>query len=132
MGSVHFSSKTDDWATPDGFADKYGKFDLDPCASAENAKAPRYFTREQDGIAQEWTGRVWMNPPYGREIGKWVKNAAECGCEVVCLLPAHTDTRWFHDYCLPYGKIEFLKGRLKFGGSKNAAPFPSMVVIFNA
>lgn len=76
-----------------------------------------------------------MNPPYGREIGKWVEKAleesrkeAEC---VVCLLPARTDTKWFHDFCLPFAKsITFLKGRLKFGEATNSAPFPSMVVIF--
>jgi site-specific DNA-methyltransferase (adenine-specific) len=132
VNSVHFSSATDEWATPAEIVAKYGIFDLDPCATSENAKAPRYFTREQDGLKQVWTGRVWMNPPYGREIGKWVKKASECGCEVICLLPARTDTRWFHDYCLPFGKIEFLRGRIKFGNSPHPAPFPSMIVIFNA
>lgn len=131
MDNVHFSSKTDEWATPLDVVQEYGEFDLDPCATPENTKAPRYFTREQDGLAQEWTGRVWMNPPYGREIGKWVAKAATCGTEVVCLLPARTDTAWFHDYCAKSGEVWFRRGRIKFGGSKHPAPFPSMVVIFN-
>lgn len=71
-----------------------------------------------------------MNPPYGREIGKWVKKAAESNATVVCLLPARTDTKWFHEYILGKAEIRFVKGRLKFGDGKNSAPFPSMVVIF--
>lgn len=136
MTNIHFSSKTVEWATPPGFAEKYGPFDLDPAATAENAKAPKFFTKAEDGLAQDWgSGRVWLNPPYGRGItGLWVKKAYEAslkGATVVCLLPARTDTKWFHDYVLPYGKIKFLKGRLKFGGGKDSAPFPSMVVTFN-
>lgn len=130
MDKVLFSSKSDDWATPEGFSKKYGSFDLDPCADATNTQAPLYFDKSQDGLKQKWFGRVWMNPPYGRDIANWIEKAATCGCEVVCLLPARTCTRWFHEWCLPYGEIEFIKGRLKFGGSKNAAPFPSMVVVF--
>lgn len=77
-----------------------------------------------------WAGVCWMNPPYGREIGKWVRRAFEYSGVCVCLLPARTDTAWFHDYCTK-GSVEFLRGRLKFGGAKNAAPFPSMVVVFS-
>lgn len=73
--NVHFSSQTDNWATPPGFAERYGPFDLDPAADASNARAPAFYTREQDGLAQPWHGRVWLNPPYGREIGKWVAKA---------------------------------------------------------
>lgn len=130
-----FTSNTDLWATPQEFFNKYHAvhdFNLDVCAAKENAKCTTYFTIEQDGLSQEWTGVCWMNPPYGKEIGKWVKKAYEeslKGAKVVCLLPARTDTKWFHDYCTK-GKIEFIKGRLKFGGSKNSAPFPSMVVVF--
>lgn len=130
MDKIHFSSASDDWSTPQHIVDQYGNFDLDPCASSKNAKAPRYFTKEDDGLSKEWFGRVWMNPPYGREIGKWVKKAYGSGCECVCLLPARTDTKWFHDYCTE-GRIVFLRGRIKFNGHKNAAPFPSMIVIFN-
>lgn len=133
---VHFSSKTDEWATPLGFADKYGPFDLDPAATAENARAPKFFTKAECGLTRPWgEGRVWLNPPYGRVIGLWVKKAVEAsreGATVVCLLPARTDTRWWHDWVIPYGKIEFLRGRLKFGGCKNSAPFPSCVVTFAA
>ncbi len=134
--SVHFSSKSDDWATPQdlfNILDAKYHFDLDVCASAENAKCPVYFTKEQDGLKQEWEGVCWMNPPYGREIGKWIKKAYESaigGAIVVCLLPARTDTAWWHDYAMK-GSITFLRGRLKFGGHKNSAPFPSAIVVFD-
>jgi phage N-6-adenine-methyltransferase len=135
MNNIHFSSKTDMWATPQAFFDKYNeiyKFDIDVCAIAENAKCQKYFTPEENGLSQEWTGNCWMNPPYGREIKKWVKKAYESsldGATVVCLLPARTDTAWWHDYCIN-GKIEFIRGRLKFGNAKTSAPFPSAVVTF--
>jgi phage N-6-adenine-methyltransferase len=109
------------------------QFDLDPCASAENAKCERYFTRAEDGLKQEWTGRVFMNPPYGREIAKWVAKAweaAQATAElVVCLVPARVDTRWWHTYAAR-GEVEFLPGRLRFGGATSGAPFPSAVVVF--
>ena len=133
---VHFSSKKNDWETPQDFFDKYDKmygFELDVCASEYNKKCDNYFDIEQDGLEQNWGEKIcWMNPPYGREIGKWVKKAFEeskKGATVVCLLPSRTDTRWFHDYCIN-GDIEFIRGRLKFVGAKNAAPFPSMIVVF--
>jgi phage N-6-adenine-methyltransferase len=135
MNNIHFSSKTDMWATPQAFFDKYNeiyKFDIDVCAIAENAKCQKYFTPKENGLSQEWTGNCWMNPPYGREIKKWVKKAYESsldGATVVCLLPARTDTAWWHDYCIN-GKIEFIRGRLKFGNAKTSAPFPSAVVTF--
>lgn len=132
-----FSSKTDMWATPQDFFDKLNKefhFTLDACTTPENAKCERFFTKEQDGLAQPWNGIVWCNPPYGREISKWVKRALESsknGSIVVMLLPARTDTSWFHEYIYNKAKeIRFIRGRLKFGGSKNSAPFPSMVVVF--
>lgn len=112
--------------------DREFHFELDVCATPENAKCRRFYTKEQDGLAQPWTGRVWCNPPYGREIGKWVKKAFEtaAGGFAVMLLPARTDTRWFHDYIYGKAEVRFIRGRLKFGDSKNSAPFPSMVVIF--
>lgn len=132
-----FSSKTDLWATPQEFFDVLNEefdFTLDACAVAENAKCPAYITPEEDGLARPWTGRVWCNPPYGRAIGKWVRKArisVAAGAEVVVmLLPARTDTLWFHDYIYGKAEIRFIKGRLKFGGSKNSAPFPSMVCVF--
>lgn len=132
---VHYSSKTDLWATPQDFFDKYDaiyNFELDVCAVKENAKCGKYFTPEQDGLKQEWSGICWMNPPYGRGIGKWMRKAYESsgnGTIVVCLVPARTDTRWWHDYAMK-GQIEFIKGRLKFGDAKTNAPFPSAVVTF--
>ena len=137
MSNVHFSSKSDNWATPDDFFDmiveKYGPFDVDVCASPDNAKCSVYYTKEQDGLKQMWSGKCWMNPPYGREIGKWVEKAALSKAKVVALLPARTDTKWFHKYIYKKESVEiqFLMGRLKFGNASNSAPFPSMLVIFN-
>lgn len=133
-----FTSKTDLWETPqelfDKMNDEFG-FETDVCAIQENAKCKNFYTPEENGLLQDWRGCCWMNPPYGRKIGDWVQKAYESSVNnkatVVCLLPARTDTKWFHDYCVK-GEIRFLKGRLKFGGSKNSAPFPSMLVIFNA
>ena len=133
--SVHFSPATDLWATPQAFFDELNKefgFELDVCALPENAKCEKYYTPEIDGLKQQWRGICWMNPPYGREIGAWMKKAYESsleGATVVCLVPARTDTRWFHDFAMR-GEIRFIKGRLKFGDSKNSAPFPSAVVVF--
>lgn len=136
--AVMFSSATDEWATPQDFFDQLNQefhFTLDPCATHESAKCARYFTEEDNGLAQDWAREVvFMNPPYGRVLGQWVKKAFEesiKGATVVCLLPARTDTKWFHDYIYNRSEIRFIKGRLKFGDSKNSAPFPSMVVIFN-
>jgi site-specific DNA-methyltransferase (adenine-specific) len=133
-----FTSNTDEWYTPIDFynqLDKEFHFNLDPCATDENHKCDKYFTKEVDGLSQKWGGyRVFCNPPYGRTIGKWVKKAYEESKEektlVVMLIPARTDTKWFHDYIYGKAEIRFIKGRLKFGGCNNSAPFPSMVVIF--
>ena len=132
---VHFSSETDEWPTPQDFFDRLNEefgFELDVCATPENAKCPHYFTKRENGLLQKWTGVCWMNPPYGREIGQWVKKAYESaldGATVVCLLPARTDTSWWHDYCMK-GEIRFVRGRLKFGNASENAPFPSAVVVF--
>ena len=135
---VMFSSKTDLWETPQDLFDKLNKnfnFTLDVCATKENAKCKKYYTKEQDGLIKKWKGVCWCNPPYGREISKWVQKAstsARKGATVVMLLPARTDTRWFHDYIYKKEnvKIKFIRGRLKFGNAKNSAPFPSMLVLF--
>lgn len=132
---VYASSATCEWETPQEFFDRLNAryhFELDVCATTENAKCERYFTKEQNGLKQEWTGCCWMNPPYGKEIGDWMRKAYESmleGATVVCLVPARTDTAWWHDYAMK-GKITFIRGRLKFGGQKNSAPFPSAVVVF--
>lgn len=134
--AVFYSSKTDMWATPQDFFDALDAefhFTLDACAVKENAKCAAYYTPEQNGLDQPWTGQVWCNPPYGRNVGQWVKKAhdtASGGGFVVMLLPARTDTRWFHDYIYGKTEVRFIKGRLKFGSCQNSAPFPSMVVIF--
>lgn len=133
-----FSSSTDLWATPQDFFNRLNAefdFDIDVCASPDNAKCDTYFTKEQDGLSQSWGGvTCWCNPPYGREVGKWVQKAyissKNEGSTVVMLLPARTDTKWFHEYIYNQSEIRFIKGRLKFGGSANSAPFPSMVVVF--
>lgn len=135
MNDVHYSSKTVIWETPQPFFDvlnaEFG-FQLDVCALLENAKCERFFSPEQDGLVQKWDGVCFCNPPYGREISKWIKKAYESsltGSIVVCLIPSRTDTRWFHDYVLPFAEIRFIPSRLYFSG-KGRAPFPSAVVIF--
>lgn len=134
--------KTDQWETPKDFFDELNKefnFTLDPCADDKNKKCNKYFTKEQNGLKQTWKNEVvFCNPPYGREIKEWVKKSyiesfnPQNNCVVVMLIPARTDTKYFHEYIYkkPNVEIRFLKGRLKFGNSKNSAPFPSMVVIF--
>lgn len=132
-----FSSKTDDHATPQDFFNKLDEefhFTLDPCATRINKKCKSYFSVKEDGLKQAWNGNVvFMNPPYGREISKWMKKAYDewsiFGVTVVCLVPARTDTRWWHDYSMK-GEVRLIKGRLKFGDAKNSAPFPSAIVIF--
>lgn len=130
-----FTSKTPEWETPQDFFDRLNKefsFTLDVCATKENAKCKKYFTLEQNGLNQRWEGICWMNPPYGREIGKWMRKAYEeslKGSSIICLVPARTDTRWWHDYAMK-GSIRFIKGRLKFGSAKTNAPFPSAIIIF--
>ena len=133
-----FSSKSCMWETPQDFFDKLNDefhFSLDVCATPENAKCSNFFTEKVDGLKQNWGGQgtIWCNPPYGRDVSKWVKKAYELSQEggtAVMLLPARTDSRWFHEYIYNKAEVRFVKGRLKFGGSKNSAPFPSMVVIF--
>jgi phage N-6-adenine-methyltransferase len=133
--AIMFSSNTDMWATPQDFFDKINlefELDLDVCALPENAKCEKFFSPVQDGLKQEWVGNCWMNPPYGKEIGKWVKKAYESKSLVVALLPARTDTKWFHEFIYGQAEIRFIKGMLKFGGSSNSAPFPSMLVIWRS
>jgi len=134
-----FSSKSNEWATPQDFFDKLNQefhFTLDPCCTHENAKCKKHFTLSENGLIQDWRGEsVFCNPPYGRQTKEWVKKAYEESQKenttVVMLLPCRPDVSYFHDYILPYAEIRFVRGRLKFGGSKNSAPFPSMVVTFN-
>jgi len=133
-----FKSSKFDYATPQEIFDKLNEefhFTLDPCASPENAKCKQYFTIKEDGLKQDWFGNVFMNPPYGRQIKNWIAKAYyECKVErhcniVVCLIPARTDTQWWHEFCMDADEIRFIKGRIKFDG-KNSAPFPSCLVIF--
>lgn len=138
MKRVLFSSQSELWETPQQFFDQLNcefHFGLDACAVPENAKCNNYFSPEEDGLSQKWVGygTVWCNPPYGRDIGKWVQKAYETakgGETVVMLLPARTDTKWFHEFIYGKAEIRFVRGRLKFGGSKNNAPFPSMITVF--
>lgn len=133
-----FSSNTDDWATPQDFFDKLDEefhFDLDPCASDENHKCALYFTKQDDGLSKNWGGHtVYCNPPYGKQIGKWVEKAysesKKNDTTVVMLIPARTDTGWFHDYIYGKAEVRFIRSRIRFSGAKWNAPFPSMVVVF--
>lgn len=136
---VHFSSASVEWSTPQELFDQLNQefqFTLDPCASDQNHKCDKWYTAEQNGLKQQWDGeRIFCNPPYGRSVSHWVK---KCFNEVyngkchlaVMLLPARTDTKWFHDYIYHKSEIRFLRGRIRFGNMNQNAPFPSMVVIF--
>ena len=137
---VLFSKKSDEWATPQWLFDELTKtygFTLDPASTDENAKCSKHFTLEDDGLSKDWQGeRVFINPPYSKCFD-WVKKAHEEGqkynTKVAMLLPARTDTKWFHQFCMDkkvVSEICFIKGRLKFGEQTNSAPFPSMIVIF--
>ena len=134
--AVHFSSGNDVWATPLPLfrqLDEEFHFTLDVCAHKENAKCERFFSRVDNGLVQAWGREMcWMNPPYGDEIGNWMKKAylaRQDGATVVCLVPSRTDTEWWHEYAM-HGEIRFIRGRLKFGGAKDSAPFPSAIVVF--
>lgn len=142
MGKINsswYTSDSEEWATPQHVFEELNRefnFTLDVCASNTNYKVAQYFTKDVDGLAQDWNGVCWMNPPYGRTIGFWMKKALEAsrrGSTVVCLVPARTDTAWWHDYAM-HGEFRLLRGRLKFvkpdGSVKDSAPFPSAVVIF--
>lgn len=136
---AHFSSATPEWRTPPHvFAElnREFRFTLDPCCTRDSALCPRYYTAEVDGLSQQWAPeRVYMNPPYGRTIAAWMQKAygeSQAGALVVCLVPARTDTAWWHDYAAK-GEVRFLRGRLKFGGDRargHDAPFPVAVVVF--
>lgn len=141
MGKLNnglFSSTTDQWATPQKFFDELNKefnFDLDPCATKENSKCRKFFTEKDNGLLQDWSGhRVFCNPPYGRAIAAWVKKCYEESQKpdtlVVMLIPARTDTSYFHDYIYHKAEIRFIRGRIHFNESPQGAPFPSMVVVF--
>ena len=133
-----YSSQSEEWSTPvDFFAELHREFQftLDPCATPQNAKCAHFFTKDDDGLQRDWEANtVFCNPPYGKTMAAWAKKCFEAsrqGATVALLAHARTDTRWFHDWV--YGKaceIRFLRGRLKFGGAKTSAPFPSLVAIF--
>ena len=133
--AVHYSSASEEWETPQSLFDELNAtfhFDLDACASRQNAKCPRFFTKAEDALKQNWSGTVWMNPPYGRKIESFMRKAFMESCKgstVVCLVPNRTDTRWWHRYA-KRGVVLPLQGRLRFSGAKSPAPFPSAIVIF--
>lgn len=123
MNEILFSSNKEDWETPQELfneLDQEFNFTIDVCADNRNKKCKRFYTKEENGLLQNWNNEiVWCNPPYGRKIGEWVKKAEESNATVVMLLPARTDTKWFHKYIYKKAEIRFIKGRLKFGNSKN-------------
>lgn len=135
---VMYMSNSNEWATPQSLFNKLDQefhFNLDPCSTHQNAKCEKHFTIDEDGLTQDWGGfNVFVNPPYGKEIAKWVKKSWEEGRKknttVVMLIPARTDTSYFQDYIYNRSEIRFISGRVKFGEGKGSAPFPSMIVIF--
>ena len=136
INSGMLSSNTDEYETPQELFNHYNSifnFELDVCASDKNHKCKQYYSKFDNGLNKEWKNKNWMNPPYGRDISKWVEKAYNEGLRnklTVCLLPSRTDTKWWHDYVLKSDVIHFIKGRLKFNNTKNSAPFPSVIVIF--
>jgi site-specific DNA-methyltransferase (adenine-specific) len=138
--AVLYRSRTCEWSTPrDLFARlnaRYGPFDLDPCATPENATCARFYTAAEDGLARPWAGRVFCNPPYGGAIASWLRKArqeVESGSAAVAVLlvPSRTGARWWQDHVIGAGaEVEFLPGRLRFGGGKDSAPFDSALVVF--
>lgn len=137
---VMFSSKSKEWSTPQDFFDKlnwrFGPFNLDPCATVYNTKCTNFYSLQENGLEQDWSGhKVFVNPPYGRDIKDWIRKGYEESLKpntlVVMLIPARTDTKYWSDYVMKAREIHFVKGRLKFGDSNNPAPFPSAVVVFN-
>jgi phage N-6-adenine-methyltransferase len=137
---VMFSSKTGEWSTPQDFFDKlnwrFGAYTLDPCANPANTKCPNFFTEAEDGLTKSWEGfNSFINPPYGRGIERWIKKAYDESrhenTSVTMLVPARTDTKYWHSYIMKADEVYFVKGRLKFGDSKNSAPFPSAVIVFD-
>lgn len=135
MNAAVHSSKTHTWSTPQEFFDRLNEefqFTLDPCAEPETAKCEKFYTYRENGLAQDWTGeRVFCNPPYGPDLTRWIIKCATEKTEVcVMLIPARTDTKVWHEWIFNNAEVRFVKGRLKFGGAENSAPFPSAVVIF--
>jgi len=136
---VHFSSERMDWPTPaevfDPLHAEFG-FTLDAAAAPHNCKVPLHFTADDDALAQDWgTHTVWLNPPYGRLIGLFIRKAwlaSKYGATVVCLIPSRTDTDWWHRYIQPHAEVRFIRGRIRFEGAPASAPFPSAVVVFRA
>ena len=139
MDGPLMSSEKDDYETPQDLFDNLDSiyhFTLDAAASPRNAKCDRFYTEEDNGLVQKWEGIVWVNPPYGRRVtGIWVDKAIHetvvSGAFICMLLPARTDTRWFHKILNSASAILFIKGRLRFVGEASAAPFPSMLVFFD-
>lgn len=134
-----FDSIKNDWETPDDLFQTVNQefgFTLDVAASPHNAKLARFITKEQDSMQTSWGTEVcWLNPPYGEgyKLAEWVKKAhreSTLGATVVMLIPARTNTRWFHDFCLKYGEVRFIKGRPKFGDAEHGLPQPLCFVIF--
>ena len=140
-----FSSKNMNWCTPQEFFNELNAefhFALDAASTEKSAKCPKYYTPKEDGLKQPWTvddgGSVFCNPPYGKQIGEWVRKAyeeAKRGITIVLLIPSRTDTAYFHNYIYGKAELRFIRGRLKFtdedGNTKKSAPFPSMIVIYN-
>ena len=137
MNNILYSSNKDDWGTPQELFEKLNvkyNFTVDVASNDHNYKVDKHYTIKEDGLKQDWSNeRVWCNPPYGREIYKWIEKASKSKCLSVFLIPARTDTKWFHEFIYRKDNVtyEFLKGRVKFDGGVNSAPFPSMIVIFN-
>jgi len=137
-----FESHKQEWETPDDLFDRLDRefhFDIDLAADATNAKCRRYYSRKHNALLQTWRGTGWLNPPYGareHKLSDWVRKAyletRKPGCTVVMLIPARTNTRWWHDYCMKAAEIRFLNGRPKFGDAEHGLPQPLALIVFQS
>jgi site-specific DNA-methyltransferase (adenine-specific) len=138
IGKALYSSQTEEWETPQAVFDALDAefhFTLDAAANHTNSKCRCWLDSNDDALTKPWPGVVWLNPPYGKDMRKWMAKAkaeADAGATVVCLVPARTDTRWFHESVYGRAELRFVKGRLKFGDGNGSAPFPSLIAVFRS
>ncbi len=137
MNKVHFSSKSNEWATPQylfNFLDSKYNFDLDPASDGNNNKCKKFYTQKENGLLQDWDQITFCNPPYGRELGKWIEKGylehQKHNKKIVMLIPARPDTKAWHNFIFGKAKVVFIKGRVKFGDGTSPAPFPSAIIIY--
>ena len=130
-----FAAKSVEYETPLSLFDPLNKefcFTTDVCSTHDNKKVAHHWTKEEDGLSQKWEGVCWCNPPYGREMPNWIRKAIEAskeGTTTVMLIPARTNTGWWHELVMPHFEIRFVRGRPKFNGGEHGLPFPLAILV---